>query len=81
MSQFCLSDPNDNVLEERIEWNTISHRALFFICIHITTYKVTSKYDTIQNEPKEAMQSSFNRIPHLQGNLNEINREQNMNAK
>ena len=31
--------------------------------------------------PKEAMQSFFNRSPHLQGNLNEINREQNTNAK
>ena len=31
--------------------------------------------------PKEAMQSFFNRSPHLQGNLNEIKREQNMKAK
>ena len=26
MSQFGLADPNDNVLEERIEWDSISSR-------------------------------------------------------
>ena len=26
MSQFCLPDPSDNVLEERIEWASISNR-------------------------------------------------------
>ena len=31
--------------------------------------------------PKEATQSFFNRSPLLQGKLNEINREQNTNAK
>ena len=30
---------------------------------------------------KEATQSFLNRSPHLQGKLNEINREQNTNAK
>ena len=31
--------------------------------------------------PKEATQSFFNRSRHLQGKLNEINREQDTNAK
>ena len=55
---------------------------IYLFYIHVDTYKVTIKYDTIQNEmsSKEAMQSFFNRSPHLQGMLNEINREQNTNA-
>ena len=32
-----------------------------FICIHIDTYNVTIKYDTIQNEPQRSYAKLFNR--------------------
>ena len=50
----------------------------WFSCIHVNTYKViiTIWYDT-KWAPKKLCRAVFNRSPHLQGKLHEINREQN----
>ena len=48
MSQFGLPDPNDNVLEERIEWDSISNREHLRCCSIQETWLLDYGYKSMR---------------------------------